>query len=162
MSLKSNIDASGESGEGVVTASALSCVRKFFRPQTKRRAYPWWTYVLLAVFAPVAIWGPQKALVTTTASVPYRIWWKAEMPPVEQIEKGQYLAFNRVHPWTDKKSETLMVKRISCAPGQKLEIKGLNYYCDGRWLGEALVEDSKGSPWPGLKPPALCRPANFL
>ncbi|WP_429885554.1 S26 family signal peptidase [Geoalkalibacter halelectricus] len=110
-----------------------------------QRRYPWWAWALVALCAPVAVFGPSKLFITTTASLPYRIWYRAEVPAAADLKVGHYLAYRKAHPWTDSENPALMVKAIGCLPGQALRIDRGSYYCNDTWLGEALREDSKGN-----------------
>lgn len=112
--------------------------------KSKATKGPWWAWIIIALLAPVAFFGPEHVLITTTDSLPYRFWWRSDLPDQSAIGPGTYLAFKKIHPWTDAKEQTLMVKLVKCGPGQELSMNGLNYYCDGQWLGEAITKDSKG------------------
>lgn len=109
-----------------------------------RRRYPWWAWALIAVLSPVAFWGPEKLLITTSASLPYRIWLRGAVPEAGALKIGSYLAYRRTHPWTDDAQPTLMVKSIGCLPGQAIRMDRGSFYCGANWLGEALREDSQG------------------
>lgn len=37
-----------------------------------------------------------------------------------------------------------LFKMIGCRPGQELETKGLDYYCDGKWISKAKEWDMSG------------------
>lgn len=44
------------------------------------------------------------------------------------------------------REETVIIKRIGCSEGQKLQVKGLHFYCDGNLLGKAKTHSIKGTP----------------
>lgn len=39
-----------------------------------------------------------------------------------------------------------MVKYVKCLPGEYLQVKGLDFYCNGEFIGTAKTKDSKGFP----------------
>jgi conjugal transfer pilin signal peptidase TrbI len=44
------------------------------------------------------------------------------------------------------KKGDLFIKYTKCLPGDKLEVKGLKYYCNGKYFATAQKTDSKGRP----------------
>lgn len=63
-----------------------------------------------------------------------------------KIERDKLYIF--LFPYNTKyyKKGELFIKYAKCLPGDKLEVKGLKYYCNGKYFATAKKTDSKGVP----------------
>ena len=89
-----------------------------------------------------------------TPSIPYRVFF------VNRLDRDFYrddlMAF-RFKGSRYYRKGTMMVKFVRCLPGQDLEVRGRDFYCDGEYLGRAKDRDSQGNPaplfvWHGIIP----------
>ena len=85
---------------------------------------------------------PEKITVTVTKSVTPRIFWTNLYKDNSPIEQNTYVRAQvyKDLPGMDCKP-CLLVKRVGCAPGSRLETKGKSFYCDSELIGEAHRED---------------------
>lgn len=59
--------------------------------------------------------------------------------------KGGMVSFYyRGKPFLDYKNGTRFLKYVKCVPGDTLEVKDRQYYCNGQYLGEAFAVDRFG------------------
>lgn len=91
---------------------------------------------------------------TTSPSLKYTFFYvnvKRKEPRV-----GDYVAF-WLEPDKIIKERQKSLKEVVCGPGDVLEVKGKDYYCNGRYLGRAKDRSLKGVPvdnfrWNGVIP----------
>jgi len=107
----------------------------------KRRSKPV-KVLLIALAVMAAIAGsliPERLLVTATASLDKRVFWKAD---VTEIRKGDYVVF--WWPFTDGSWE-LAVKKVACVRGEKLKSDdNRDFFCGDEHLGRAKQRSLKG------------------
>ena len=99
--------------------------------------------VLILAFAFPCYYVMDHLLITTTASLKYRYFWKTDKTP----EKGDYLLFTFNHPLLGKDDMTV-TKKIACAEGSRLAVKNRIFYCDGKILGQAKEKSLRGDRLP--------------
>lgn len=100
--------------------------------------------VLSSLLILITYWlSPTKLAYTFDKSLEHK-WW-IEVFVYREPRQGDYILFTPpvINKYTKGK---LLVKRIVCSEGQRIQSVGLDYYCDGRYLGRARTEDSKGNP----------------
>ena len=102
--------------------------------------------LLVLVFI-VGSWLPSKITVSISDSLDYRVFWIGKKQH-DIYAKGSFVLFNRDNPWaeTEEKKREVVLKEISCLPGDNLRIENEYYYCNETYLGAAIKEDSKGNP----------------
>ena len=90
---------------------------------------------------------PSRFIISSDTSLPNRFWF---IKPYErgQIKVGDYVIFriffNYKNRWDPKKD--VFLKMVACVPGQRLLIKEMKVYCDGKMLGKIREKDSEGDP----------------
>ncbi|MBF4374117.1 S26 family signal peptidase [Vibrio anguillarum] len=77
-----------------------------------------------------------KLTINLTESLPYRLFWIGNAP----FEKGGYVMFESPTP----KLIQPFVKSVGCVSGDTLQNRQGSFYCNEKWLGNAL--DSMGDP----------------
>ncbi|MDF1554390.1 MAG: S26 family signal peptidase [Deferrisomatales bacterium] len=83
---------------------------------------------------------------TTTDSLRSRVFFLLDRDPGETFERGNYVRFERVHPWSGSSGPVSLLKEVGCGPGNRLRVDAVgDVYCDGDYLGRALSEDSNGN-----------------
>ncbi len=111
--------------------------------------------VMIAVMAGVTL--PHHFNVSISDSLDKRIYFISRFNNNADIKIGDYLVFQGeaehvvfAKPQVSSKSaKNRIIKRVGCAPGQKLEYDGNgDFTCDGKFLGQALKADSLGRPLP--------------
>ena len=127
--------------------------RLFSKPMVRKRTPSRHTIVgavlLVLIGLPVVLWLPPHLCVTTTDSLRSRVFLLRDCKPSEEIARGDYVRFERVHPWTEDRSPVSLLKQVGCGPGDSLRIYAFgDVTCNGDFLGWALAEDSEGNPLP--------------
>lgn len=114
--------------------------RKSSRKQGGR---PWRTAAVLSTALAIGLWLPGRLSVAGTPSLGYRIFFLGAAG--ESFKQGDYLLFRKHldHAGTD-----LLLKMVGCGPGERLTVSGDEYFCNERFLGRALEQDSQGKPLP--------------
>lgn len=99
--------------------------------------------IILSVLSVIAYWvSPIKLVYTFDNSMPYH-WW-IEVYPFREPRVGDVVL---IEPPEDEYTRgKLLVKRIVCGEGDYISTNGLEYYCNGKYLGKARTTDSKGRP----------------
>lgn len=99
--------------------------------------------IILSVLSVIIYWvSPIKLAYTFDNSMPYH-WW-IEVYPFREPKVGDVVL---IEPPEDEYTKgKLLVKRIVCGEGEYIATNGLEYYCNGRYLGKARTTDSKGRP----------------
>lgn len=128
-----------------------------FEEKQRGKKMPWWGWAIAVPLLVAAIYLPRHMIIATTGSTNDSVFWKDETVLKKDAIPGAYFTFERVHPWVDRVSTVLFVKRIGCGPGQSLRRTYENdFWCDKpngnkSYLGRALTEDSKGTPIPVME-----------
>lgn len=102
-------------------------------------------YLIGLTFLSLLLWwtSPIKLAYTFDKSISYK-WW-IEVKGFKTIQKGDYVSFKPPVENEYTKGKVL-VKKVACNEGEYLYVKGLDYYCNGVYLGRARTTDSKGRP----------------
>jgi len=112
----------------------------------------------LFIFAVLLIGAmiPSRIAVTTSPSLEKRLFIILKKAPVRDIERGQYVMFDMKgfpisrETWAEisenasGSERTRVVKRVSCGPGDRLENRGNNYFCNGWLIGTAKDKTLSG------------------
>lgn len=102
-----------------------------------------------AVGLPVVLWLPSHLCVTTTDSLRSRVFLLRDRGVTGEIGRGDYVRFERVHPWSGSPGPVSMLKQVGCGPGDRLRLDAVgDVYCDEDYLGRTLAEDSEGNRLP--------------
>lgn len=116
-------------------------------PQKSNLRWPWLrTIAALTVPLTLGLWLPGHISVTLTPSLGYRVFFLRQ-PESKGFKVGDYLLFRKRLP---EATTDQLLKRVGCAPGQRLTVTSGEYACDQVPLGRALLRDSKGKPLPQL------------
>ncbi len=81
-------------------------------------------------------------VVTYTDSVDYNVLWKSGKAPI----KGDLAFFPFQHEYLGDTELKLLTKRLRCMPGDRLETKGRQHYCNGVLVSEALYKTIRRQP----------------
>jgi signal peptidase I len=97
---------------------------------------------LVSVFYLGAKWLlTEKYLVVRNVSPSEPLGWYL-FERTKEVKKGDLIAFyfkgSKIAP-----KGLIFLKEIVCAPGDKLEVKGKSFYCNGNFLGKALSYSCK-------------------
>ncbi len=109
------------------------------------------TAAILLLFAVVIIgWLPSKLIVSFSSSLDHRVFLKTTVP--EKIERGAYLLFENKQ-WQEYLQKSLetpdaAIKKVACLPGDKLERKKNDFFCNDKQLNVALETTSTGKKLP--------------
>ena len=72
--------------------------------------------------------------------------YKLINPEKAGIQKGKIYVFPLEKNTKYYKKGTMFIKYAECLPGNTLNVKGLKYYCNGKYFATAQKTDSKGIP----------------
>lgn len=99
--------------------------------------------IILGLISVLAYWvSPVRVVYTFDRSMPYK-WWLE----VDRWRKPQVGDIVLIEPPQDEYTKgKKLVKRIACGEGDYIRTEGLDYYCNGRYLGKARTTDSRGKP----------------
>ncbi len=117
---------------------------------------------LLLAAAMVAVGGLAwfcmgRIVVAITDSVEHRFFIVLEKGTIRHADRGDYVLFDLLAVLPDGEAERSVretiarygnrpaVKRVACAPGNRLVSKGKDYYCDGAFIGTAKDVSSTGA-----------------
>lgn len=101
-------------------------------------------FLIVPVVAVLFYWfSPVKVVYTMDSSLAYKWWLWIEIPFTPK--RGDYVEF--VPPVENQYTRgKILVKRVACVEGENLTVYGLDFYCNGQYLGKARTQDSKGRP----------------
>ncbi len=74
------------------------------------------------------------------------VLYKLINPKQVAIQKGRIYIFPLEKNTQYYKKGTMFIKYAECLPGDTLNVKGLKYYCNGKYFATAKTTDSKGIP----------------
>ena len=110
----------------------------------RRKLSPVAVFAMLVLFLVVAELFWKHISFSATNSVGYHLFYISYHPT--EIRRGEYILF-RINPNRIAVSEVrkelgrfgthLLVKQIACVPGDRLEVRGNRFYCNGRYLCRA-------------------------
>lgn len=103
------------------------------------RDRPWFAVVFLATVLAIGLWLPGRISVTSSPSLDHRVFFLTRARP--PYELGSYLLFRKK---TDHAISDLLLKKLGCGPGDRLTVSNDAYFCNKRFLGRALEQDSMG------------------
>ncbi len=120
--------------------------------------------VLLLVTAGVlGMCLPDWFIVSTSSSVGHRVFLKVPVPT--KIEHGDYLLFNNRWKEFIKKGlgkSDIAIKIVSCTPGDKLERKGNDFFCNDKPLNTAIEATSTGKKLPQFRFNGIIPDGNYF
>lgn len=93
---------------------------------------------VLAVQASLAYFLSRNMALASTPSLDYRVFWLRD--PV--LSRGSYVVFHV----SDRYIDSRVIKKIVCLPGEKIEVKERDYFCEGKLLGRAKEYTLRGEP----------------
>lgn len=87
--------------------------------------------------------SPVKLSYSMDYSLPYKWWLEVEL--FRKPEAGDYVLIKPPveNQYTRGK---FLIKKIVCGEGDYIKTEGLDFYCNGKYLGRARTTDSKGRP----------------
>ncbi len=100
---------------------------------------------------------PSRLIISPTPSDGKRVFFRVDPP--QEVRVGDYVVFPHKTERVKKcENGCFLIKKVVCSSGSILEVRGLEYYCDGHFLGKARLSDSEGNPikpfvWSGVIPP---------
>ena len=112
--------------------------------RSSRSRQAWKAVALLVPALAIGFWLPGHISITLTPSLGHRVFLLTE-PKNKNFKPGDYLLFHKQleHADTDN-----LLKIVGCTPGQQLMVKEGVTFCDKKYLGQALAQDSKGRKLP--------------
>jgi len=89
--------------------------------------------------------------ISITPSDGYRVFWVKSKC---DYKKDEFIMFKVApdDPYVPDPEHFSLIKRIVCIPGEKIERKGLVFYCNGVEIGKAVTETWDGRPLFPWKP----------
>ncbi len=102
-----------------------------------------WKLALIAVLTLAVYVTERNILVTVSASVEHRWFWRTADTP----SRGDYATFMLKHPLAGDQPVRL-TKRLACWSGDVLSISGRDYFCNGEFLGVAKETGLNGQALP--------------
>jgi len=113
------------------------------RSGRKLAARQWRALALLAIALAIGLWLPGRISVARTPSLGYRVFFLGDAG--DRFEQGDYLLFRKQ---LDPAEGDLLLKMVGCGQGDRLMVSGDEYFCNKRFLGRALAQDSQGRKLP--------------
>jgi len=99
----------------------------------------------IGVLAFVGASVPQRLVYSPTPSEGARLFFR--LASARPVSRGDYIVFPMKTDLIEMcRNGCLMLKQVQCLEGDYLETKGLDYYCNGRYLGTAKTKTLKGEP----------------
>ena len=102
-----------------------------------------WKLAVIAVLALAVFVTERNILVTVSASVEHRWFWRTSELPA----RGDYATFMLQHPLAGERPVRL-TKRLACWSGDVLSINDREYFCNGKLLGVAKQTGLNGEALP--------------
>lgn len=88
---------------------------------------------------------PGRLIVSPTPSDGRHVFVRAASS--RPVRVGDYVVFPMRTRYVERCTDgCLLLKRVVCGPGSVLEVRGRDFYCDGRYLGRAKERSRKGEP----------------
>ncbi len=104
----------------------------------------------LLIFVTVLIAGgallPSRFAFTTTVSLKHRFFFLKNVSGDVPVRKNSYVMFPMHTQFILEGREFVAIKQVSCQPGDTLELKGRDYYCNGEFIASAKPLSMKGEP----------------
>jgi len=98
--------------------------------------------ILSIMYAGFAI--PERITVTVSNSVQHRIFYKQTVFEKEDIKKGSYVMAELYSDVVSECRPCLIVKRVAGVSGDLINVRGLEFFCNGKYLGKAKTHTKKG------------------
>ena len=99
----------------------------------------WWITKIYYPMQPYRL-----GIITTDSIFKHITWWKKINPENTIIKKDNLYVFYFPKDTPYFKKGELFYKYAKCVAGDKLEVRGLKYYCNGKYIDTARTHDSKG------------------
>jgi conjugal transfer pilin signal peptidase TrbI len=120
------------------------------KPKLNAKFIGYMALLLLSLAIGMAI--PQRLTITKTDSVKYHLFWEIDR---KTLQRGDYVRLPLFLPSVGC-NPCSIVKRIGCLPGDRLAGDDLNYYCNGKYLGQCMtVENIAPFRFTGRVPPGM-------
>jgi signal peptidase I len=87
---------------------------------------------------------PYRIGVIDTPSIYKKVVVYKKINNPSKVEKNRLYVFKLPVNTKYYKKGTLFIKYAKCLPGEKLEVKGFNFYCNGKFIAKAKPTDIKG------------------
>ncbi len=104
----------------------------------------------LVIFVAVLIAGgallPSRFAFTTTVSLKYRLFFLKHVSGDAPVRKSNYVMFPMHTHLILEGKEFVAIKQVACQPGDTLEVKGRDYYCNGEFIASAKPLSMRGEP----------------
>lgn len=98
----------------------------------------------LLAFAFMGASIPGRLVVSPTPSDHKHVFLRLDP---KTVEVGDYVVFPaKTHLVDQCRQGCLLLKKVVCGPRQRLEVKGRDFFCDGKYLGRAKEKSKKGLP----------------
>lgn len=100
----------------------------------------------------LGLWLPQRITLSTSPSLDHRIFFLLHLSESDQIRTGDFIVFSypdtqHVHQGLNTENN-LLIKKVGCAPGEKITTQAETIYCERLFLGTSLMRDGEGRPLP--------------
>lgn len=80
---------------------------------------------------------PERISITITPSLRNRIYLLNRYPRKDTIKRNRFVLFTLNTELTKNLKTKKVIKKVACAEGDQLAVRGLYYYCNERYLGVA-------------------------
>lgn len=88
--------------------------------------------MLLCLSLAIGMAIPDRLTMTKTDSVKYHLFWEINR---KELQRGVYVRLPLYDPAAGC-NPCSIVKRVGCLPGDRLVSEDMNYYCNGKFLGQ--------------------------
>lgn len=102
-----------------------------------------WKLAVVAVGSLAVYYSEQHILMTVSASVEDRVFWRTG----ERPDRGDYATFILHHPLAGD-TPVRLTKRLVCWAGDTLTVHGRHYFCNGKYIGKARDTGLNGQSLP--------------
>jgi conjugal transfer pilin signal peptidase TrbI len=80
---------------------------------------------------------PSRFAVSVTPSTDHRVFFLKQDPSREELRKGAYVLFDVQSKYIDGGLPRRAIKKIACAGGDEISMRGETFYCNGREIAIA-------------------------
>jgi len=91
---------------------------------------------------------PSRFAVSVTPSTDHRVFFLKQDPSWEELRKGAYVLFDVKSKYIDGGLPRRAIKKIACAGGDKISMRGETFYCNGREIAIAKTHSIAGEKLP--------------
>ncbi len=103
-------------------------------------------FLAALIFAGMLI--PSRFAVTLTPSVDHRVFFLKYDPQASELKRDRYILFDVRSPFIDHGQAHRAIKKIACAGGERLLIRGPESYCNGMEIAVAKERSLRGEKLP--------------